>query len=120
MPDSRDISVHNLTLEIAAHRLFGYAFFQLIDRYMDRKTFLRICSILGISIPFQTVLASTAKEGLRRGHFGGKVAIIGAGAAGMTAGYLLKQLGIDFELLLTRGKTTGGVYIMPQDLQKMS
>ena len=32
-------------------------------------------------------------------HFSGKVIIIGAGAGGLTAGYLLQQLGIDFEIL---------------------
>ncbi|MFT6335779.1 MAG: pyruvate/2-oxoglutarate dehydrogenase complex dihydrolipoamide dehydrogenase (E3) component [Halioglobus sp.] len=32
--------------------------------------------------------------------FSGKVTIIGAGAGGLSTGYLLQQLGIDFEILV--------------------
>lgn len=61
---------------------------------MNRKDFLKITSILGIGMPFVASCNSTKKLGASD-----KVIIIGAGAAGMSAGYLLKQQGIDFQIL---------------------
>jgi len=65
---------------------------------MTRKEFIRMCGILGIGLPLQTSLTSCNKEeGLSPSE--GRVLIIGAGAGGLTAGYLLNQRGIEFEIL---------------------
>ncbi len=67
---------------------------------MTRKEFVKICGLLGLSIPFQASLASG-----KSAHYGnttdfkGDVLIIGAGAAGLTAGHLLNQQGIDFQII---------------------
>lgn len=58
-----------------------------------------MCGILGISIPLQASLISCTKEDSSENTFSGKVIIIGAGAGGLSAGYLLQQQGIDFEIL---------------------
>lgn len=68
---------------------------------MTRKEFLKICSILGISLPLQSVFGAeqffdSPKKSV---NFKGKILIIGAGAAGLTAAYRLAQLGIDFQIL---------------------
>lgn len=65
---------------------------------MTRKEFLKICGLLGVGLPLQTTLASCQKDSIET-NFEGKVIIIGAGAGGLTAGYLLNQQGIDFEIL---------------------
>jgi monoamine oxidase len=66
---------------------------------MKRSEFIKMCAIFGISIPFQASLLSFNKENITNTLFSGKVTIIGAGAGGLAAGYLLKQQGIDFEIL---------------------
>lgn len=63
--------------------------------------------LLGISIPLQTMLTACAKETVVPTNFNGTVLIIGAGAAGMTAGYLLAQKGIDCQIL-EASSTHGG------------
>tara|TARA_R110002050_G_scaffold196673_2_gene331678 strand:- start:130 stop:1338 length:1209 start_codon:yes stop_codon:yes gene_type:complete len=72
---------------------------------MTRKEFIEKSLMMGISLPF---LSSMLGSFYRNEHlflppssanFKGKVIIIGAGAAGMSAGYLLKSLGVDFEIL---------------------
>jgi monoamine oxidase len=63
--------------------------------------------LLGISIPFQSMLTSCNKENIEPNGFSGSVLIIGAGAAGMTSGYLLEQKGIDFQIL-EASSTYGG------------
>ena len=65
---------------------------------MTRKEFIRICGLLGVGIPIQGIFPSCDKDPLD-GDFDGKVIIIGAGAAGLSAGYLLQQLGVEFEIL---------------------
>lgn len=62
---------------------------------MTRKEFVGLCGILGIGIPVHGVLSGYKKN---RSPIK-KVIIIGAGAGGLSAGYLLKQKGIDFEIL---------------------
>ena len=57
-----------------------------------------MCSILGIGLPLGASLTSCGKENEPSSQID-KVIIIGAGAAGMTAGHLLSQRGIDFEIL---------------------
>ncbi|WP_024772422.1 FAD-dependent oxidoreductase [Aquimarina macrocephali] len=66
---------------------------------MTRVEFIKMCGILGVSLPFQTVLTSCNKDDVNNIKFSGKVIIIGAGAGGLSAGYLLQQQGIDFEIL---------------------
>ena len=63
---------------------------------MTRQEFIKMCSLLGISIPFQSILASCKTDDSNsRTDFNGNVLIIGAGAAGLTAGYLLNQQGVE-------------------------
>lgn len=71
---------------------------------MTRKEFLRTLATLGIAAPLVTTLAASCNEkdetlqGLDV-DYKGKVLIIGAGAAGMTAGYLLNRFGVDFQII---------------------
>ncbi|MEM9671035.1 MAG: FAD-dependent oxidoreductase [Bacteroidota bacterium] len=64
---------------------------------MTRTEFLQICGAVGWGLPFQNLFAhrSNYRSSTRRGN----VVIIGAGAAGLTAGYILKQQGISFKIL---------------------
>ena len=71
---------------------------------MTRKEFLKMCGILGVGIPLATTISSCDDNSLAPD---GKVIIIGAGVAGMSAGYLLHQQGIDFEIL-EAASTYGG------------
>lgn len=66
---------------------------------MKRTEFVRMCTLFGISIPLQASLVSCNKWDSTNKMFSGKVMIIGAGAGGLAAGYLLKQQGIDFEIV---------------------
>lgn len=67
---------------------------------MTRKEFVRLCGILGISLPLApSVLASEINKKVLTSPFKGKVIIIGAGAAGLSSAYLLAQNGIDFEII---------------------
>ncbi len=64
---------------------------------MTRKDFIKVCGILGIGIPAQSLISGCSDSS--DNNFSGKVVIIGAGAGGMASGYLLKKQGIDFEIL---------------------
>ena len=66
---------------------------------MTRKEFLKICGLLGIIAPFNASCITRSLLNNISNKFEGKVIIIGAGAGGLSAGYLLEQLGIDFEIL---------------------
>jgi monoamine oxidase len=66
---------------------------------MTRKEFIKLCGILGVGLPLQASLISCKEEVDIETNFLGKVIIIGAGAGGLSAGYLLQQQGIDFEIL---------------------
>lgn len=66
---------------------------------MTRIEFMKMCGILGVSLPFQASLISCNENDSDNNTFSGKVIIIGAGAGGLSAGYLLHQQGIDFEIL---------------------
>ena len=69
---------------------------------MDRRKFLKQSSLLslgGLLIP-STFFTSCRKETLFEDiNYDGKVLIIGAGAAGLYAAYILKSRGIDFQIL---------------------
>ena len=69
---------------------------------MDRRHFIKqstLLSIGGLLIP-SIFLSSCRKETLFEDiNYDGKVIIIGAGAAGLYAAYILKSKGIDFQIL---------------------
>lgn len=71
---------------------------------MTRKEFLKQSTALGVGLPLMSLLfASCNKETILypdfEVDFSGKVIVIGAGAAGLTAGYLLNKYNIDVEIL---------------------
>ena len=72
---------------------------------MNRKEFIKMCGLLGIGIPLQASMYSC--NGDDPILPAGKVLIIGAGAGGLTAGHLLSQRGVDFEIL-EASSTYGG------------
>jgi len=69
---------------------------------MDRRHFIKQTTLLsmgGLLIP-SSFLSSCRKDILfEEISYGGKVLIIGAGAAGLYAGYVLKSKGINFQIL---------------------
>lgn len=67
--------------------------------------------MLGVGVPLQASLSSCEKEKIQNQTFSGKVIIVGAGAGGLSAGYLLNQLGIDFEILEASSVTGGRMKI---------
>ena len=77
---------------------------------MNRRHFLKQSSLLtigGILLP-STLLTTCRKETLFEDvTYDGKVIIIGAGAAGLYAAYMLKSKGIDFQIL-EASSTYGG------------
>lgn len=71
---------------------------------MKREEFIRRSLAMGIGLPFLTsLIASCNKEEIDfpefETNFSGKVIIVGAGAAGLAAGYLLQRYGVDFEII---------------------
>lgn len=66
---------------------------------MKRSEFVKICALFGLSVPLHSSLISCVKNNDTPIDFTGKVIIIGAGAGGLSAAYLLQQQGIDFEIL---------------------
>lgn len=65
---------------------------------MERRDFIKLCALLGLSS--QNAIAFTsAFKSKERSKYQGEVIIIGAGAAGLSAGYLLHQLGTPFHIL---------------------
>ena len=71
---------------------------------MNRKEFLKNGAALGIGLPFLSLLLDGCGVDFIDNpdltvNFSGKVLIVGAGAAGLTAGYILQQQGIDFEII---------------------
>ena len=63
--------------------------------FMNRRELLRVCAILGIGLPFSGCASEDAPRstGLTDSNPSGPILIIGAGAAGLSAAYLLKQHG---------------------------
>jgi monoamine oxidase len=71
---------------------------------MTRQEFIKKSAALGIGLPFLSMLMESCDKAADlypdlEVNFSGKVIIIGAGAAGLTAGYLLNKYNIDFEIL---------------------
>ncbi|MEM8908686.1 MAG: NAD(P)/FAD-dependent oxidoreductase [Bacteroidota bacterium] len=72
---------------------------------MTRKEFIKSFAALGLATPFLTTLfTSCSQETVDFFEdfdvsFNGKVLVIGAGAAGITAGHILNKQGIDFQIL---------------------
>lgn len=72
---------------------------------MTRKEFIEKSLIMGVGLPFlsSSLLASCGKDDSIfpnfQTNFSGKVIIVGAGAAGLAAGYLLKRFGVEFEII---------------------
>ncbi len=80
---------------------------------MTRSEFVKLSAMLGISVPFQSILSSCANKNVKSGNqsnsFVEKVIIVGAGPAGMTAGYLLAQQGVDCQILEATGSFGGRI-----------
>ena len=74
---------------------------------MTRTDFLRLCGAVGGTMSIQSILNSCESSTESQATFEGSVLIIGAGAAGLTAGYLLAQRGIDFQIV-EASSTYGG------------
>ena len=72
---------------------------------MKRKEFIKKAVAAGVSVSFLSLfLESCTKEDKIdfpqfNTDFTGKVIIVGAGAAGMAAGYLLSRYGVDFQII---------------------
>lgn len=72
---------------------------------MTRKDFIAKSLVMGIGLPFLSGSLLTAcgrPDSIfpqLQTNFTGKVTIVGAGAAGLAAGYLLKRYGVDFEII---------------------
>ena len=78
---------------------------------MKRRDFLSVCATLGIGVPLQATLLSCTKEKLAEPKFSGKVIVIGAGPAGLAAGYLLHQAGVEVEILEAAANVGGRLKI---------
>jgi len=73
---------------------------------MTREDFLKKMVMMGAAAPFMSALLSSCSKREDEQFFrdiptgfNGKVLIIGAGAAGLFAGYILRQYQIDFEII---------------------
>lgn len=73
---------------------------------MNRKEFLKVSAILGLGMPLGTTLLSCIDDEPTPAS-PDSVIIIGAGAAGLSAGYLLGQGGVNYQILEASG-TYGG------------
>ena len=65
---------------------------------MNRRAFIKLCGILGLSLPLSGITAACQDSQSEAANIG-QVIIIGAGAAGLAAGYLLQQQGISYQIL---------------------
>lgn len=67
---------------------------------MTKREFLKLCGILGLNLPLQgCAVPQMGKNNLDEPAVSAKIIIIGAGAAGLSAGYLLAEQGIPFQIL---------------------
>lgn len=67
------------------------------ESQVRRREFIKICGLLGIGMPLSCKRVSSSLS--TPSNFSGSVLIIGAGAAGLAAGYLLNQNGVSFQIL---------------------
>lgn len=74
---------------------------------MTREEFLQKAGILGMGMALMPSLLAACKKDELDINFDGTVTIIGAGAAGLMAGYMLSRYNIDFQILEASG-TFGG------------
>ena len=77
---------------------------------MTRQEFIKACALMGIGLSASQSLFTSCekeKEIAPPVNFTGKVLIIGAGSAGLMAGYYLQRQGINFEIL-EASSTYGG------------
>jgi monoamine oxidase len=86
---------------------------------MNRRDFLEHCAGLAAVSPFFALLAQGCKleeEGPLSGwdvNFSGRVLVLGAGACGLAAGYVLDRYGIDFQVLEASSQIGGRVRRAP-------
>lgn len=72
---------------------------------MTRQEFIEKSILMGMGLPFlsSTMFNSCQKDEILfpdlKTNFSGKIIIIGAGAAGLSAGYMLKRYGVDFNII---------------------
>lgn len=66
---------------------------------MTREAFIKLCGILGLGLPFQLSTMACEKTTVNPSGFSGRVVVVGAGAGGLSAGYLLSQQGIAYDIL---------------------
>ncbi|MFT5681768.1 MAG: monoamine oxidase [Myxococcota bacterium] len=80
---------------------------------MNRRDMMKQCAALTATIPFFSWLTGCDTEGGLYDNFEvnftGKVLIIGAGAAGLAAGYILDRYGIDFQIIEASPRIGGRV-----------
>ncbi len=73
---------------------------------MNRREFIKMCGMLGLSLPLSGVMAACSEAEIETSD-AGNIIIIGAGAAGLSAGYLLQQQGMTFQILEASSKYGG-------------
>ena len=80
---------------------------------MNRKEFIQLCGILGISTSIAPSLIACGKDDDKNQEvtFSGSIIVIGAGAGGMSAAYLLKQQGIEVTVLEASANVGGRMKI---------
>ena len=67
---------------------------------MTRKEFVKVCGLLGVSLPFQSVISACSSSDTNSSvQVPDSVLIIGAGPAGMAAAHLLSQRGVNYQVL---------------------
>lgn len=70
---------------------------------MTRKEFIQNSIGLGLGLPFLSLFLDSCDDNIAtptfQTDFTGKILIIGAGASGMAAGYLLQRYGVDFQII---------------------
>jgi len=83
---------------------------------MNRRDFLRACAALSASLPmFRMLGGCSSAGGLYQDlpvSFDGDVLVIGAGAAGLAAGFLLDRYGIPFTTLEASDRIGGRVRLL--------
>ena len=81
---------------------------------MNREEFIQKFAVLSLASPFMASLFSSCSREKKilfdlPSFYDGKILIIGAGVTGITAGYILKQKNIDFDILEARSVHGGRV-----------